>query len=264
MDYKTIILNRLLDKYERSSAYLDSGSTRRIMLRLCAGDMPEYNLEDTSVRELVNSAVKGLADRGIVKYEWMKFERGNIIDRVWLCIDSVGDAYHEAARAPKKEMADLVADRIKEILPRIRQPWIADFLGDALSGIEAKKSITPYLPADIDTALALLKALAEIDSLGGEECAERVFSIKCFGDSKYFERNVKKRIAGIIRQYLVKETESIERPADDEMLAQVGIVKDFEQVEFCGNITGTVYGKPVDFSVFRHGIAMNSSLPSYR
>ena len=61
MDYKKIILNRLLDKYERSRAYLDGGTARRIMLRLCSG-YAGYNLEDTAVRELVNSTVQALAD----------------------------------------------------------------------------------------------------------------------------------------------------------------------------------------------------------
>jgi len=258
MDFKKIVLNRLLDKYERSRAYLEGESARRIMLKLCSGDMPEYNLEDTSIRELVNSTVQGLAEDGIVKFEWMKFERGNIIDRVWLCLDKTYDAYREAGRVPKKEKADLVLDGIREFLPSITQPWIENFLKEAFDGIDAKKSITPYLPGNTDTALAVLKALLAIDHLDGEECPERVFSIKVFGDSKYFERYVKKRIAGIIRQYLVKERDFIERPADDEMLAQVGIVKAFEQVEFCGDISGRLYGKPVDFSTFRHGIAINS------
>lgn len=258
MNYKKIILNRLLDKYERSRAYLDGGTTRRIMLRLCSGDMPEYNLEDTSVRELVNSTVQALADGGIVKFEWMKFERGNIMDKVWLCVERVEDAYRAAGRVPKKEKADRVLDGIRASLPGITQPWIESFLKEAVEGIDAKKSIAPYLPADTDTALAVLKALGAIDGMDGEECPERVFSIKVFGDSKYFERNVKKRIAGIIREYLVAEKGLIERPSDDEMLAQVGIVKAFEQVEFCGDISGRLYGKLVNFSHFCHGTVLNS------
>jgi len=258
MDYKKVVLNRLLDKYERSRAYLDGGSVRRIILKLCSGDMPEYNLEDTVVRETVNSTVQALADSGVVKFEWMRFERGNIMDKVWLCLDRVEDAYREAGRVPKKEKADLVLDGIRESLPGITQPWIQNFLKDAFSGIEAKKSIAPYLPEDTDTALAVIRALVSIDNLGGEECPERVFSIKVYGDSKYFERHIKKRVAGIIRKYLVKEEDFVERPADDEMLAQVGIVKAFELVEFCGSILGKLYGKTVDFSAFRHGTAMNS------
>lgn len=258
MDFKKYILNSLLDKYERSRAYLDGESTKRIMLRLCSGDMPEYNLEDTRVRELVNSTVQGLADSGIVDFEWMKFERDNIIDRAWLCLDRVSDAYQEAGRVPKKDKADLVLKTIREYLPHIKQPWIENFLKSAEDGIDNKKSITPYFPGDTDTALAMLDALKAIDHLEGEECPERVFSIKCFGSSKYFERHIKKRLARIIRQYLMDEKDSIEVPADDEMLAQVGIVKVFEQVEFCGDVLGRLYGKPADFSVFRHGIAINS------
>ena len=258
MDYKKIILNRLLDKYERSRAYLDGGTARRIMLRLCSGDMPEYNLEDTAVREMVNSTVQALADSGIVKFEWMRFERGNIMDRVWLCVDRVEDAYREAGRVPKKEKADRVLALIRDAISGITKHWLESFLKEAMDGIDAKKSLMPYLPADTDTALAVLKALVAIDGMDGEECPERVFSIRVFGDSKHFERNVKKRVAGIIRQCLVAERDLIERPSDDEMLAQVGIVKAFEQVEFCGDVSGRLYGKPVDFSLFRHGTVLNS------
>lgn len=258
MDFRKTILNRLLDKYERSKAYLNGKATRRIMLKLCAGDMPEYDLGSTQVRELINSTVQSLAGAGIVEYEWMKFERGNIIEKVWLCIERVEDAYREAQRTPKSKKARLVLKEIKKCLPGIKQPWIRDFFEDALQGIDAKKSITPYLPGDIDIALATLHALMKIDSLGDEECSERVFSIKNFGDSKYFEINIKKNVVRIIRKYLVMEHSIVEKPDDEEILAQVGIVKIFGQVEFCGNISGYIYNEAVDFSIFPYGIALNS------
>ena len=38
-----------------------------------------------------------------MKFEWMRFEQGNIIDRVWLCLDRIEDAYREAGRVPKRK-----------------------------------------------------------------------------------------------------------------------------------------------------------------
>ena len=89
-----------------------------------------------------------------------------------------------------------------------------------------------------------------IDGMDGEECPERVFSISLW-DSKYFERNVKKRVAGIIRQCRCGKG-PIERPSDDEMLAQVGIVKAFEQVELRGHFWQALR-ETGGFSLFRHG-----------
>jgi hypothetical protein len=38
----------------------------------------------------------------------------------------------------------------------------------------------------------------------------------------------------------------------------VGIVREPERVEFCGNITGTIANKPVDFSIYEQGASINS------
>jgi len=259
MNCKILILNRLLDKYERSRAYLDeSSANRRILLRLCSPEFPEYDIETSERRELVNSVVQELYEKGLVEYEWLKHEQGNILDKVWLRLDGIPDAYREAGRIPKREKAAAALAAVRECRQSVTLPWLEEFLAGAEAGIEARKSAVPFLPEDVEQAQAVLKALRAINDKGEEECLERIFSLRCFGDSKFFEKNVRKKVADVIRKHLLGEDIDLEAPADDEILAQVGIVKAPEQVEFCGGLVGRLAGEPVDFSVFRHGIAINS------
>ncbi|NLW48791.1 MAG: hypothetical protein GXY86_15870, partial [Firmicutes bacterium] len=60
MDYKKVILNILLDKFERSKAYLDNGSSRRILLKLFSKEFSDYNIEKPEIKEFINSIVKEL------------------------------------------------------------------------------------------------------------------------------------------------------------------------------------------------------------
>jgi len=257
MDYKKIILNKLLDKFEKSKAYPDGGSTRRILLKFSSREFPEYDIEKPEMRELINSIVQELGDRGLVGFEWLKFERGNIVAQVWLNPDQIAPAYREAGRQPKSDRAFLILEMARDLKESVSLPWLQRYLEDTVANLEKSKSAPPYLPDDPADSEAVLKALWAINDQDNEECLERVFSLRCFGDSKFFTRRARKRVIGIIRNYLPRDWEG-ETPSDDEILAQVGIVRSPEQIEFCGGMEGKLTGGRVDFSVFRRGIAINS------
>lgn len=259
MDYKRLILNRLLDKFERSKLYLGEDTlNRRVLLKMNKREFPEYDVEVSDIRELVNSIVKELSEKNILDFSWFKYEKNNIIEKVWLRTDNIEEAYREAARAPKSARTDTILNLVRDYKEHVTAAWIGSFLEDAESCIAARKSLSPLLPDDEKSAKAVLDALKAINDKGDEECLERVFSIRCFGDSKCFERNVRKRVVGIVNKYLTKEGRNSENQSDDEILAQIGIVKSAEQIEFCGGITGLLYDQTVDFSVFKYGSCINS------
>lgn len=258
MDYKKILLHRLLDKYERSKAYLDENVTRRIMLKLNSSEYPEYNIENSKTREIINSVVDELSKKEIVQYQWLKYEHGNIIEKVWLRLDKISEAYKESGRIPKSEKAATILDMVQKYKLKVTSPWIKEFLENAEAGIETKKSVSPYFPEDYEITKAILIALEALDQKEDEECLERVFSLRCYGDSKYFERNTKKKIIEVIKKYFLDEEKDFGMLGDEEILALVGIVKAPELMEFSGGMVGKLAGQPVDFSVFPHGIAINS------
>jgi hypothetical protein len=258
MSHKQLLLNKLLDKFEKSRAYLDESSARRRVMIQLSTEFTEYDIEKSETRSLVNSIVHDLGEQGIVDYEWLKHEEGNILSRVWLRLDNLARAYQEAGRIPKKEKADAVLSMILDHSQFVTLSWLNEFLSVTQAAIEARKSAAPFLPDDVKRAKAVLTALQGINDQGGEECLERVFSLKCFGSSKYFENNVRGKVVSILRKYLVDDDIDLEPPSDDEVLSQVGIVRSPEQIEFSGNMVGKLPGNLVDFSAFKHGTIINS------
>lgn len=192
MQYKKLLMNSLLDKYEKSRSY--SGQTtghRRILLKLLQGDFPEYDLERPEIRETINSVIQELTAKELVEYSWLKHEEGNIIEKVWLRLDSLPKAYVEIGRTPKGDIVDKILEMIRGAQSEITSDWIRQYLNDLHSGIEMKRSAMPYLPDDAEYVKNLLAALNAIDKIGQEECLERVFSQKYLGDSKLFKKTVK-------------------------------------------------------------------------
>lgn len=259
MDYKKAILNILLDKYEKSTAYITSRrGGRRIMLKLSSSQFPYYNIEDTDKKDFINSIIDDLAKKDIIGYEWLRFEEGNIIEKIWLNFDNIDEAYKEIGRIPKKKTVKDIACLIDDMQGNIACDWIKLFLDDAKAELNTKKKIPKFLSENISETKDFLKALIHIDAKGDEEILERVFSIQCFGDSKYFERNIRKKLIGLIRHYMIEKELCIEDMTEDDILSQVGIVKAPEQIDFRGNIIGILNGKQVDFSPFCYGTSINS------
>ncbi len=258
MDYKKVLLNKLLDKFERSTSYLNEGSSRRVLIKLCSKEFPEYDIEKSEIKELINSIVRELEAQELVGFEWLKFEKGNIIEKVWLRPETINLAYKEAGRPLKSGRAFAIFKMVQELKTSISLPWISKYLEETESNIETYKCSTPLLPDDEKSARAILDALKAIDDQNNEEVLERVFSLRCFGDSKFFEKNVRKKVVSIIKNYLLCDYDYIEPPTEDEILAQVGIVKSPKQIDFCGGIIGKLAGENIDFSPFKHGITINS------
>lgn len=79
---------------------------------------------------------------------------------------------------------------------------------------------------------------------------KRVFSIRCFGDSKHFERVVETRLLRILKKYLDCDDQTL----DEQLLNLIGIVKYPEQFEFCGPLSlNFPDGKSLDFSNLKGG-----------
>ncbi|KUO70318.1 MAG: hypothetical protein APF81_06780, partial [Desulfosporosinus sp. BRH_c37] len=96
------LLSALLDKYERSSFFREGTQpTRRIMLKLYdngQSDFPQYDIEQSEKRVLVNRVVSSMAEKRLVFYQWMKGEENHIIAQIWLNIENLPMAYESVGR----------------------------------------------------------------------------------------------------------------------------------------------------------------------
>lgn len=242
------IITVLLDKYERSSFFrTDTTPTKRILLKLYENgkcEFLDYNIENSEQRIRINECVRVLAKKGLISYAWMKGEENHILSKVWLNMENLQQAYSLTHRQPQGDFLADVDVELVECMGSVQSKWMKDFLLDASEFVKQKRKLPPLLPDNSQERKSLLQALQYIDANGSDGLLKRVFSIRCFGDSKYFERVIEARLLRILKKYL----ESDEYETDEQVLNQIGIAKYPEQFEFCGALSLEYPdGKCVDF-----------------
>lgn len=85
----------------------------------------------------------------------------------------------------------------------------------------------------------------------------RAFSVKTYGDSKKFEREIKQHIVPVIKKF-EPDLLDAEEISDRAVLAQVGIIMMPEVFEFCGNVKVHFTNGTVDFSPISKGACISS------
>jgi hypothetical protein len=272
--YEGEILSLLLDKYE-AGTYFKRGlkPVRRIMLKLYDGgtsDYPAYDIEKQEQRERINRAVLALCGRGLILYEWMKGEAGHLIARVWLNPENIDGAYAFLGRQPADDAADEVCLEILDVLDKVTSGWIRRFLEESYEAISRRRMVGRggpgcRMPRGQEERRDLFRALLFADSLGETEILERVFSIRCFGDSKKFETGVKKYFPEIIRQYADWDDDA----GEEELLRFAGIARYPQRFEFRGPLSiqfgsenpernGRTDRQSLDFFPLLYGASLNS------
>ena len=253
------IVEALLDKYERSSFFrTGTAPTKRIMLKFYdngKSEFEDYNIENSEQRMGINDCLKDLAVKGLIHFEWMKGEEDHIASKIWMNLDNLQEAYCFAQRQPQDEMIEGIVGEIVGCMESINSQWMKNYLQDICENVQQKKRLSSLIPADAQERAALLQTLRYIDSNEDGNLLKRIFSIRCFGDSKYFEQVVEKRLLRILKRYL----EYDEQTTDEQLLNQIGIVKYPEQIEFRGPIIFRFSNETeMDFSNLNRGCAVYS------
>ncbi|MDR2149387.1 MAG: DUF2220 domain-containing protein [Spirochaetaceae bacterium] len=267
------ILSRLLDKYEAGSHFKKGEKpARRIMLKLYdsgVSDYPAYDIENAEQVERINRAVFALHEEALVFYAWMQGEQDHFIARLWLNLENLDKAYRFLNRQPADHIAAEVCCEIGTVLETVKTGWIRRFLTESVEAISDRRVVGRggpgnRMPGTREERQDLCRALCFIDSLGETEMLERVFSLRCFGDSKKFETGVKKRILDILKYY----TDWDGTAGEDELLRFAGIVRYPQRFEFRGPLSlsfapdlsqgGTDERRSLDFSLLVNGASFNS------
>ncbi len=250
---ETEILNALINKYERS-VFFKQGSmpTKKIKLNLYGNgksEFPQYDIENSEKRLLVNNAVESLKEKDIVLFKWERGETNHIISEVWLVFERLDCAYKLAGRIPKKNTVDEICIEIEQLQSCASLSWAVQFLQDTLDFIRKNKKIPALLPDNKFERNNLYKTIKYINSMGEIEMPIRIFSMGCFSDSKMFERSVKSKLLSILRKY----NDLGEDATEEDVLSLVGIVKYPEQFDFCGNIQICINNKTIDYYPLNYG-----------
>jgi len=306
MDFERLILEKLITRYENSAHYRETATVdRRVMLKLGphSRDLKEYDIEQPEQKHAIHEAVLHLNESGLIRYEWERFNKGNVLSIVWLNLESIEKIYERLGRRPKRETVDTIRNVIHKMLdeatvreedlknpglPTVTEPinksWIISSLQEMKVRIDSTGRLTPLLPDDLSLAGDLLTVLRELMNLEFSEKYVRVFSLQCFQDSKYFEKNMLSRVLMLVRRFHpmmseAGEADATDEVSDDSLLALIGLFRNPEIYEFCGPVelsfrlnpdkdvfvpesdTTSLHGQTgtLNYGVFRFGSALHSS-----
>lgn len=256
MDFKKYILHHLLDKYEASQHFKGKAViNRRVRMHFGERAFPQYwDSDNPHFKTAIHQAVEELVLGGIVSVEWMPFEKGNIIHHVSLNLSCLDQAYLLAARTGKEAIVHSLRERTIDLQGKVSTAWIKNFLSYCLEYLDENKDIPAYLPPDDNDRDLLFSALLGLDRQQGNPILERVFSLKYLGDSKSFQRKVRKRMAAIARAFYTTDQD-----IDDEtLMSELGIEKTTEELLLYGPITFANDSILIDYSGIPFGAIVDT------
>jgi hypothetical protein len=259
--WETNIANAFTSRYvDARSRVAHSGGNTATALRLRSINIfPNFDAAPPDEKESYLEAAESLANRGLVTLKWEKRGEGERIKTI--TCDNVEKLFEALGAQNPAEAAAEIRTELAALLNETKSEWIRRFLEDALAGIDRSRVATGFL-ADAEERRRLFTAFRFIDGLNAApqtELLERVFSIRCFGDSKTFETSVKKRLLDILRRHADFEDDAI----DEDLLRFIGIARYPEFFEFRGPLVFTIRvnsrNSLTDFSPLTGGGALSAS-----
>lgn len=240
MNEAKLILNRLLDKYEQSAHFSELGrSNRRVLIKTAENGLPEYDYQNVDIRDAFNATINDLGKKEVVFAEWLPGRKRLVAKELWLNLGRLETAYILAERQPLHRQIDEYCSLMKASATRVNTPWIKMFLtaqAEKLGSVNHLTGLYKKSRAHITDVLNALECHGRIDNKG---MTMRAFSIACYHDSKYFEKNIRDDFLAIAREYYPPLAELLadQELSDREQLACLGIYARPEIYEFAGPLT---------------------------
>lgn len=250
MNYKKIILEKLIDKFEERK----EDSNRRVFIKCSKKEIEIPSTEDTDYQLFLHD-MNELQSCEFIDFDWIR--KGYIIDRIWLITDNSDKVYSYLKREPKNYRVNRILSGIKKALPSIHREWIRTGLKSEIEKMASEHKLYGIWKHDDELRENIFKAICYIDNLGDDSVSMRACSIYLYSDSKYFEREVKKYLVSWVKKYepVIKESEVSE---EREILAHIGIIMMPEIFEFCGSISVHFPDGTVDFSPIKTGSCISA------
>ena len=204
----------------------------------------------------IHQSVQKLEEKGIVTVNWLPLKKGNLLNDVALNLEKLNEAYLLADRIPKENKVEQLQKQIRKLESQISMKWIKDFLQTTKEESMKNKNIPSVLPQEDGERELLFNVLLGIDDLKGESILERVFSKKYLGNSKVFQKNMKRRLVTIARKFAFPQQDL----DDDDIMAELGIEKTTEELLLKGTIVFKYEGQLIDYGIFPFGGIIDTNL----
>ncbi|MGL4849778.1 MAG: Wadjet anti-phage system protein JetD domain-containing protein [Clostridium sp.] len=246
MNYKKLILGKLLDKYENSQGYkADGASNRKIYFQFSENNISDYYDEyDATKKKEVDISCEQLENEDFIKIHWGKgFSNHNIL-KVELREENTPSIYKYLGRKEKKNKEGKVLELLQENVKR--EDCLGEFSKFAFEMIESNKSIKKYLDIDdLNECKDIIKGVKEVLAQN-YEIFRRTFSIRVYGNSKRYEA-IEGKVIKIIGDFSKEWT-----------IEEYNILKNYTYVHFKGDIEMKMENSTIDVLDFKGGIALSS------
>ena len=260
---ETIIIEILLDKFIKSKPFVTGEERKRaVILKFDKTNFPQYDYEDYEIKEKYYNAVKNLEQLNLIS---VKYRKGVIhfIEEVRLNIDNIDESYKFISKDPLIDKIKKLKLRLKKSLGICTIDWLKSFFELEFDKLSEKNKLIGLWKKDISYLEDVFIALDYLSETVISPITQRVFSIKCYHNSKYFEKVIQKDMVNIIMSNEPTISDMLETEielSDRVVLAQVGIILRAEVFEFCGNISMETNVGICDFSVFKNGACIRSEI----
>ncbi|MGN0599670.1 MAG: Wadjet anti-phage system protein JetD domain-containing protein [Oscillospiraceae bacterium] len=245
MDNESVILNKLLDKFEDRTP----GSNHRVRIVFDKSDIKIPDIESSEYRGFREDMLH-LKSRGFIELDWTR--KDYLINSVWLNLENVDTVYEYLERENRAAKVNRVIELIDKTLGRMDLDWLRAYLLSSREYMRENNKLTGVWGREQSFLNNFLSALVGINDLHGSSISMRAFSVNIYSDSKFFEREMKSFVITVIKNN-EPDLKDIDDISDREALAQVGIIMMSEIFEFCGNVRINFVGGTVDFSPIQKG-----------
>ena len=249
MELSKAILNKLISKYENSKA--SQGVAKRnvkISLNMIDDVFKEHRNYDEGKLKAALSILS------LKKFVFV-IKNSSRYERIELNLDpkSIDECYiflnRENPKYRKEKLISYLTSLLK-IDNETIQNMSSSFLSDLSEG--KQKHVETYF-SSLDELKKIVKVVLEVANL---ECevSERVFSIKCFGDSKTL-MNIKSKVNVILKEF----SEEIYNDEDDPLF-NLGVVSNTNYAFIKGDLSFKINDQLIDLGKYKNELALSDKM----
>lgn len=246
--YEKEIINKLLDKYERSKSFIGENKVNQKFSIKVSSLFPKYT--DHSNYEIfqgVNEAVDILVRKSFIK---AKANSAHVYGDIILNADDLKEIYKYIGRVPKKDIDKLVLDLMEKY--KGRNEILDCYIENQFNRINTNKPIQFFSDdlIELENILIAVDELLKVES----ETFVRDFSVRVFKDSKIFE-GISSKVINLLYEYG-------DFPEKEQLLGNLNIIKNPTYTNFKGAGSITIKGQKIDLKYLSSDIAISSGLLS--
>ncbi|PKM87166.1 MAG: hypothetical protein CVU87_10140 [Firmicutes bacterium HGW-Firmicutes-12] len=244
--YEKNILNKLLDKYEKSKSFTGDNKVNQKFAVKIVSLFPQYvDHANFEVFQAVNEAVDVLSRKKLIS---ARVNQANVCTEVHLNLAAIDQAYQYMGRTQKRDINNAVIKLLEHY--KEKNVILKAFCETQLARIRENKTVQ-ILNDDLqefENVLLAVERLLEVEV----ETFARDFSVRVFKDSKLFDR-ISSKVVNLLYEYG-------DFPEKDKVLESLNTIKNPTYVNFKGAGVLIISGQHIDLNTLRSDMAISSSM----